>query len=253
MPRRHGLPSFRPADVEVAARLDHEVAQAGAAHEGHRVIDRVALADAAQVDAHALAPQEHRAGVLVDLELPVVDERQPSMNGVPVRDRVVLVVVELPHVGERAEGHVELAAGPLADLARRAQHVAHVRTDGNRAFAGRGVHPQDVAPVAPDAHQRVQPVELLERRVERRSRGRFVGGPRREAQLGSHRRAHAFDKAWLRWGNSALPARGDGGNRDQQHRQKLPHDEPQRAWFDKLTMSAHPEPVEGCVLGVLCG
>jgi len=24
------------------------------------------------------------------------------------------------------------------------------------------------------------------------------------------------------------------------------------AWFDKLTMSAHPEPVEGCVLCVLC-
>jgi len=23
----------------------------------------------------------------------------------------------------------------------------------------------------------------------------------------------------------------------------------EHAWFDKLTMSAHPEPVEGCVLG----
>jgi hypothetical protein len=27
----------------------------------------------------------------------------------------------------------------------------------------------------------------------------------------------------------------------------------EHAWFDKLTMSAHPEPVEGCGLGGLCG
>jgi len=27
----------------------------------------------------------------------------------------------------------------------------------------------------------------------------------------------------------------------------------EHAWFDQLTMSAHPEPVEGCGLGDLCG
>ena len=98
-----------------------------AAQDGHRALDRVALADAAEVDAHALALHEHRAGALVDLDLPVVDERQPRADGVGIRDRVVLIVVELPDVGQRAERDVELAAGPLADLARRAQHLADVR------------------------------------------------------------------------------------------------------------------------------
>ena len=51
-----------PADVEIAAGLNHEIAQPAAAQDRDRALDRVALADAAEVDAHALAPQEHRAG-----------------------------------------------------------------------------------------------------------------------------------------------------------------------------------------------
>ena len=54
-------------------------------------------------------------------------------------------MVELPDVGERAERDVELAAGPLADLARGAQRLAHVGADRDRPLAGGGVDPQHVA------------------------------------------------------------------------------------------------------------
>src|SRR6185436_19565903 len=112
--------------VEVAARLDEKVTQAGAAHDVHRVLDGVALADAAQVDSHATALHPYRARALVDLDLAIVDERKPPPNRAGIRDGVVLIVVELPDVGGRAVRDVELAAGPLADLARGAQRLVLV-------------------------------------------------------------------------------------------------------------------------------
>ena len=49
----------------------------------------------------------------------VVDERQPAPRLSPGRNAVVLVVIELPRLGQSAERDVELAVGPLAGLTRR--------------------------------------------------------------------------------------------------------------------------------------
>src|SRR5258708_38601612 len=75
------------ADVEIAARLNHEVAQAGRTENRPRALDGVAFADAAEMDLHPVAFQKHRAGAIVDLDLPVVDERQPRANRLGRRDR----------------------------------------------------------------------------------------------------------------------------------------------------------------------
>src|SRR5262249_36513573 len=70
--------------------------------------------------------------------------------------------------------------------------------DGHRPLAGRCGDAQHVAARTPHAHQRVEPIELLEDRVERRERRRLVRGPRREPQLRPHRHAASLDQLW-RW------------------------------------------------------
>ena len=112
-------------------------------------IDGVALADAAEVHAHALPLQKRRARAVVDLDVAIVDERQAFFDLPAVGDAIVLVlVVELPQARQRGEGDVEAAVGPLADLARHAQHLARFGADGNGMVAGRLVEANDVAAVA---------------------------------------------------------------------------------------------------------
>jgi hypothetical protein len=149
-------------------------------------------------------------------------------DGVAVRDGVVLVVVELPDVGERAERHVELAAGPLADLAGRAQRFAHVGAGRHRVLPAAALIRSTSLPEAPHAHQRVEPVELREHRVERRPRRGFVGSPRRQAQFRPHRHTRALDEVRRRRRAHVLPAGGDGSY-EQHDRHKPVLDEPQRA------------------------
>ena len=70
-------------------------------------------------------------------------------------------MIELPEVGQRGEGDVELALGQSPICARRSGPRS-LGADGDRVLARRGVQPLDVAAVAPDAHQRLEPVELRE-------------------------------------------------------------------------------------------
>ena len=81
-----------------------------------------------------LRAEEYRAGAIVDLDRAVVDERQAARGWPPASGNcVVLILVELPDVGQRAERDVEVAVGPLADLPRDVQHLAHLRRDRHRA------------------------------------------------------------------------------------------------------------------------
>ena len=83
-------------------------------------IDGVALADAAQMRAHALLCQKRGACLFVHLELAVVDEREPRED-VGARGNVAVeIVIEFPESRERAKGHVELSVRPLAGLTRHA-------------------------------------------------------------------------------------------------------------------------------------
>ena len=99
-PQPPRMPIALAADVHVAAGLNHEVPQPAIAEHLHRAIDRIPFADAAQMDAHALARQEDRARAIVDLDGAVVHQRQPLGDGRLAWDAVVLIVVELPDVGE---------------------------------------------------------------------------------------------------------------------------------------------------------
>jgi len=84
-------------DVQIAARLNHEIAKPTPPEDLHGAIDGVALADAAQVGAHPLPPQKRRAGAVVHFQVAVVDKRQALEDLSPVRHGVVLVLgVELP-------------------------------------------------------------------------------------------------------------------------------------------------------------
>ena len=153
-----------------------------------RAVDRVALADAAQVNAHAPPFQKCRARLLGEGDqVPVVDERQLPQDVVAIRNLgVPVLVVELPQAGERAEGDVELAAGPFADLVCQAQDLAHVGADRNGAIAGGLVHSQHVAAGTPHAHERVETIELAEHRLEGRNRRRFVRRPCSQTKLRPH-------------------------------------------------------------------
>ena len=138
-------------------------------------------ADSTEVRAHALLFQECGARSFVELQRPIVDERQAPANGVQVGNGSVLIVVELPHIREGAEGDVELTTGPLADLTRDAQDVLDVWTDRHGVVAGGGVQAVDVASRAPHAHERFEAIEFRENRVERGNGGRLGGGPGAQA------------------------------------------------------------------------
>ena len=189
MPSRHGRPSFMPANVDVAAALNHEVAKTPTAQDGGAAIDGVAFADAAEMNGHPFARQKHRTRRVIDLNRAIVDERQSPPHVAHIGDDIVLVVIELPEAGERAERDVEFSAGPLAHLPRRLQHLAHLRANRHRPHARVAIDARDVAVGDPRAHQLFQPRELGEDLVERGCRGGRVGGPRRERERGAHREA----------------------------------------------------------------
>ena len=88
--------------VQIAACLDHEVAQSVAAQDGDRAVDGIALPDTTEVDAHSTLPQKRGARPLVHDKLTIVDERQQPPHVVRVGNGVVLVVIELPQSGQRA-------------------------------------------------------------------------------------------------------------------------------------------------------
>src|SRR5204863_5786501 len=108
-------PIAAPAgDVHVAASLDHETAETPPPQDRHGAIDGIALSDAAEIDAHALAPEKRGPRRRVHLDVAIVDERQPAAHLLAVGNRVVLLLgVELPQAGQRPECDVERSAGPL--------------------------------------------------------------------------------------------------------------------------------------------
>ena len=185
--------------VEIAARLDHEVGKASGPQDGHGPVHGVALADAAEVDAHAGALQQRGPGGLVEDDRAVVHERQPRRDLGPRRDAVVLIVVELPDVRQRAERDVELAAGPFADLERLLAAPPGCR---ELTATGAGRQRRSAARTSlPSFHtlrQAVQPIELGERGLERgRTASASSRGPRRQLDGRAHRGVFALHQPWL--------------------------------------------------------
>ena len=193
-PQPPGTTVALATDIHVAARLDHEVPQSAIAKDPDRAVDRVALADAAEVDAHAFARQEYRPGAIVDLDGAIVHQLEPALDGRLVWNRVVLVLVELPDVGQRSERDVEGAVGPFADLARDVEYLAYLGCNRHRLLSGGRVDAHDVAAGAPVAHLGFETFELGEHRIERGASRCFVGRRGGQVQLRTHRHADALDR-----------------------------------------------------------
>ena len=102
----------------------------------------------------------------VHLELLVVDERQAREHVSAGRNVSVEIVIELPESRERAERDVELPLRPFAGLPRHAEDLADFGAHGHRHLSGRAIQLLDVAAFFPHAHQRVEPIELVEGGLE---------------------------------------------------------------------------------------
>ena len=111
-----------------------------------------------------------------------------------IRDAAIDVLIEFPKARQRRERHVEFAPGPLTDLLRGLEHLPDFRADGNGRFSGGGIDSQDVAAFFPNAHQGIEPIELVEYAFKRRHRRGFVCRPRADVNLGAHADARAFDQ-----------------------------------------------------------
>src|SRR5215218_5200035 len=118
------------------------------------------------MDAHTALADERRSGATISLYLFEIDERQPLLDRRAIRNRVVLIVIEFPDVGERTEGDVELAAGPDAGLACRVEHLDGFAADRHRSDPRLPVEPDDVAAVFPHAQQRVEAIEFAKSMLE---------------------------------------------------------------------------------------
>ena len=163
--------------------------EAALAQDRRCAVHRVALADAPKMHTRAGLADEGRACRAIDLNQAIVHKGEPGLDGASIGHRVVLVVIELPEVGERAERNVELAARPFTRLRRRLQCREGIAAHLNRLAAGRLVKATDIASGSPDAQQRVEPLELLKHLLERRHGERVLGGPGHQAQLRSHHHA----------------------------------------------------------------
>src|SRR5262249_14369387 len=111
-----------------------------------------AFPDASEVRDHAFAAEKGCAGLIVYLQLPIINEPSTANDFIVVRNRAVLVlIIEFPKAGHHAECHVEFSAGPVADLPRSPQYLAKLGTDRHRMLARGRIQSLNVATVAPVA------------------------------------------------------------------------------------------------------
>src|SRR5688572_20575091 len=127
--RPPGAVASAPRCIEVAARLDHEVANAMRPKHRGGAVHRKSLPDATEMDAHAAAAEQDRACLRVDVHGAVIDQWQQRADITRPWHLVVLVVIELPQTRECPERDIELSGGPLADLPGRLQHLDHFAGD----------------------------------------------------------------------------------------------------------------------------
>src|SRR4030095_2060362 len=153
---------FEPREEQIAAGCDHEVAEAVSTKDFNTAIDREAFANPAQIDAHPLPLQEHASSGIVHHQRSIVDQWKTAPDVVHVWQEVVPIVAKSPKARQHAEGHVELAAGPLADLRGGSQNAPDFGSSGHGMIAGGSVDLLDVASRLPDADHRFEPIELGE-------------------------------------------------------------------------------------------
>src|SRR5262245_34167556 len=142
---------------------------------------------------HAGPSQKTRRPRSVHLNRLKVEQWQLTPNVLGARDLAILIVIEFPQTRERAERHIELAAGPLTDLTGHSKHFQHLRTDVDGGTPRVGIDAQHVAAVLPDAEQAIEAIEFVECLLEGTKRTLLVVGPGSEMDLGAHAYAGTLD------------------------------------------------------------
>src|SRR5687767_5171035 len=145
------------------------MADSPAAHEGRHLIERVSLADAAEVELHALALEANRPRGRVEDDPGHADERPRRRDGLGRREPP-LAFQEPPAAAQGRARDVEGARRLRMQAAAPVEQGEEVRVDRRWALGGGAVHAAELARLAEDAERRLQAVGL----VQRFARGRRV-------------------------------------------------------------------------------
>ena len=87
---------------------------------------------------------------------------------------LILVLIELPDIGQGSEGDVESAVRPHADVVSDPQRLECLSAHGYRVVPGGGIQPKDVAALLPDTHEAIEAIEFGEHVVKQLLDARLV-------------------------------------------------------------------------------
>src|SRR5688572_18501930 len=102
-------------DARVAAGVQQRVLDAARAQHRSRVLDDVALRDAAQVDAHAVRLEEDGAASTVEHDVPIIDGADALLD---LSIRRPLPSAEVVQIADAVVGDIESAATRDRELER---------------------------------------------------------------------------------------------------------------------------------------
>jgi hypothetical protein len=187
-----------------------------------RDVHRVALGDAAEVDAHArlVVLQRPRDRVVVDALRADSGERGADLV---VGGHAARAAQESPGADQRLDRDVVGAAALAPQPERRVEDDPDLGVHRRRAEGGLAVEPRDLAGRGPVAHERIHALEDGERaRRDWRCGDRVVGGDG-DADVGAHRARGPGERVQRdRAGRGAAsdPHPGDRERDDQENRER---------------------------------
>jgi len=170
-------------DAAVTARADHGVLHAALAQDGGRVVDRMSLGEAAEVDAHAGQAAARGACAGVQMQVAVADGGAGLHQHGIGRADALAVVVELADGGVAdAEG----ATGEPRKLIGAGEQPRHLGAQGHRRSAGIAVDAREFGVGLVRAHRTVDAVHLGRHRGDRRLAFRAAFAPQFDADNRAH-------------------------------------------------------------------
>ena len=138
--------------------VEQKIADAGTGQRLGRPIERVALADAPQIDLHAGCGHLQCAALCVELK-PLAADLATGRGQFVVAGHSAGAVIEAPGFGERSAGDVVCAAAALVDRGGQLQKREQARLDLHRAVASRAIEAAHFASVAVDGQLALQAVD----------------------------------------------------------------------------------------------
>jgi hypothetical protein len=169
-------------------------------------VDHVALGEAAEIDAHAVATEAHaaRAGV-EDQVLPADGLARTRQRG-RIGRHAFAVVIEMADAGEC---DVERAVGQAREVQRALDQAEQLGTHGHRLAAGVAVDARKLRVALVRAHQAVDAVHLRHHGVDRVLGGASVLAPQLHMDGRAHDRLVAAEPA-AQCGRGCGHGRGHG-------------------------------------------